>query len=244
MKPEISALLADLNRAFYTGCAEEFHRTRRTWPLGYERILPHLRNAANELDLGCGNGRLLGFLADRGWRGRYVGVDASRALLAAAAQRARALPGIESRLVQADLLAPQWPLLMSAGGRRPDAITCLAVLHHIPAQARRRRFLEECAALLAPGGCLIVSTWQFMAAQRLRERVLPWETLGLTDRDVEPGDHLVAWGAGRVGRRYCAFIDGGQLAALASGAGLTMAEAFYSDGREGNLNLYAVLTAR
>ena len=87
MKSTRSAL-AELNRAFYAKFADDFARTRRGWPPGFERILPHLRPAANVLDVGCGNGRLLAFLIERGWRGRYLGLDSSAGLLAEAEQHA------------------------------------------------------------------------------------------------------------------------------------------------------------
>ncbi len=215
--------LAELNGAFYAGFAGDFARTRRGWPLGFERILPHLRPAANVLDVGCGNGRLLTFLTERGWRGHYLGVDGSAGLLAAAekniglvqisadanehAQRS-STPGsapTEWRFRLADLLYPQWAAALA--GFAPDAIACLAVLHHIPGAAHRARLVAECAGLLTPGGTLIVSVWQFLSTPRLRARILPWPTVGLSNEDVDPGDYLLSWGEGAAGHRYCAAID-------------------------------------
>jgi SAM-dependent methyltransferase len=252
MKPEIRTALLELNRAFYTRFAGEFARTRRTWPPGFDRILPHLRPAARVLDLGCGNGRLLSFLAERGWRGAYVGVDASRELLREAAAAADAVQVVATCLAQADLLSPGWrealDLECGAPAALPpasaEAIACLAVLHHMPGAEQRAAFLAEAAALLAPGGKLIVSTWQFMTSERLRERVLPWETVGLHADDVEPEDYLVAWGAGAAGQRYCALIGAPALDDLAAKAGLARGETFYADGHEGNLNLYGVYERR
>lgn len=242
MKPEVYAALLDLNRTFYMRFAGDFARTRQSWPPGYAAILPHLRGAANVLDLGCGNGRFLAYLAGQGWRGRYVGLDGSAGLLAEAQQLAAATDGIAARFVQADLLAATWPLAVDD---RFDALVCLAVLHHIPTAASRRRLLAEAAGLLAADGRLIVSTWQFMTSARLRRRVLPWETVGLSADDVEAGDHLVAWGEAAAGRRYCAFIDEAELQRLAEDAGLRAVATFRADGHEGNLNLYGVYaTAR
>jgi hypothetical protein len=121
-----------------------------------------------------------------------------------------------------------------------DALACLAVLHHIPGHAHRRRFLSECAGLLSPTGVLILSTWQFLEAARLRSHILPWETVGLDPRRVEAGDYLLSWGAGAPGRRYCAALDRTSLDALAEEAGLRPLAHYMADGREGNLNLYGV----
>ena len=229
--------LAELNRTFYAGFAGDFARTRRGWPLGFERILPHLRSAANVLDVGCGNGRLLSFLTERGWHGRYLGVDSSAGLLAAAEQNRELRPAEASfRLV--DLLSPHWAV--TPAGFAPDAIACLAVLHHIPGAAHRARLVAECADLLEPGGILIFSVWQFLSTPRLRARVLPWSKVGLKDEDVDPGDYLLSWGEGAVGHRYCAAIAEETLRELAQHAGLTKVETFYADGHEGNLGLYGV----
>ena len=260
MKETICSVLAELNRDFYSRFAEDFARTRRSWPPGFDRILPHVRSGANVLDLGCGNGRFLHFLQDRCWNGRYVGVDNNRALLEIAAGgmgrgqtrtnadksagTASSLPLAEVRdslqveFIQADLLAPDWSGRL--GDLRPDLIVSIAVLHHIPGATNRARFVAECARLLHPGAALIITTWQFMSSPRLRKRVLPWKTIGLREMDVEPGDYLLSWGHNAEGKRYCAFIEQANLCRMAEDVGLRVTETFYADGKEGNLNLYGV----
>jgi SAM-dependent methyltransferase len=47
-------------------------------------VLLRLGRSASVMDLGCGNAHLLEFLRDRGFRGRYVGVEFSEPLLGAA----------------------------------------------------------------------------------------------------------------------------------------------------------------
>jgi SAM-dependent methyltransferase len=235
-------LLAELNRTFYAAFAGEFARTRRGWPPGFNLILSYLPPGANVLDLGCGNGRLLAFLAGRGWHGRYVGADNDPQLLSLARNVSLDSPAIAASFLQVDLMEPDWTARLA--GSQPDHVVCLAVLHHIPGCHNRERFVADCASLLPAGGTLILSTWQFMSSSRLRARILPWSTIGLGSGDVEPGDYLLSWGEGPAGRRYCASIDTPELGALASDAGLTLVESFFSDGKEQNLNLYGIFVKR
>jgi tRNA (uracil-5-)-methyltransferase TRM9 len=243
MDPSVRSALISLNRAFYARFAVDFARTRSGWPAGFDRILPYLGRAANVLDLGCGNGRLLTFLAKHGWTGQYLGADSSKELLALAEQAALALPanamGIDALFEVVDFADPGW----ISRFRTPafDAIAALAVLHHIPGRAQRIEFLAACRTLLGPRGLLVVSTWQFLAAPRLRARILPWQVVGLGEADVETGDYLLSWGEGAAGQRYCAAIDEDELAREAAQAGLSIGETFRADGREGNLNLYAAI---
>lgn len=241
MQPQTVAALLTLNRQFYTRFAGDFARTRRSWPPGFDRILPYLQAASNVLDLGCGNARLLAFLAASKWQGQYEGLDSSESLLLEARATAQAQPQITAHFVIADLFTDDWTRAI----RGPhDALVSLAVLHHIPGAINRRRFLMRCADLLLPGCRLIVSTWQFTTSDRLRKRIAPWEVAGIAEADVEPGDYLMSWGEGAPGLRYCAFIDEPALMEMATEAGLTCTESFFSDGHEGNLNLYGVFTAR
>ncbi len=250
MDSETSAALAELNRAFYTKFAGDFARTRRAWPPGFQRILPHIRSAINLLDLGCGNARLLAFLLEQGWRGDYTGLDGSEALLAVAARQAELNigrhPRAAARFVLADLLNPVWPARLGdgAGSAEFGSIAALAVLHHIPGAAQRARFMAACLSLLAPTGKLVISTWQFLGPVRLQARILPWQAAGISENAVEPGDYLLSWGEGAAGQRYCAAIGVDELLSLADSAGLQPVDTFFSDGHEGNLNLYGVFARK
>ncbi len=241
MQPQTVAALLALNRQFYARFAGEFSRTRRSWPPGYARILSYLRRGFNVLDLGCGNGRLLHFLGESAWAGRYIGLDSSENLLAEATRTAASHPTIPSQFILADLFDDRWTAALQP--MLPlGALVSLAVLHHIPGRANRAAFLAHAARLLLPESPFIVSTWQFMSSLRLQKRRMRWEDADIAVEDVEPGDHLVGWGEGSPGVRYCAAIDEPELKALAAEAGLQVQETFFSDGHEGNLNLYAVLT--
>jgi chloramphenicol O-acetyltransferase type A len=94
------------------------------------------------LELGCGTGRNLAWLAERG-AARLVGVDFSQEMLAVAVER---LPGAE--LLCRDLTQP-----LPLGDQSFDLVVISLVLEHIE---RPERVLAEAARVLAPGGRLLV----------------------------------------------------------------------------------------
>ncbi len=91
------------------------------------------------LDVGCGNGLLLGRL-----RGRFdevLGVDADAAMAAIAAERFAGDLAVTVRHARFEEVDGTF-----------DAVTMVAVLHHLPLEAA----LRHAAGLLTPGGRLLV----------------------------------------------------------------------------------------
>lgn len=233
MREDIRAKLQAINRAFYHEFADPFAGTRAHPQPGFERLMAYVpADHSRVLDVGCGEGRFGRFLVERRPEIGYVGVDASADLLRHAARTLQ-----EATLLRRDVSRPG--SLEDLGTF--ELVVCLAVLQHIPGRVCRVRLLKEMSARMAPGGRLVLSTWQFMQSVRQRRKLIPWSAVGLSDTDVESQDYLVAWRAGGSGMRYVAHIEDQELRALARRASLSIVETFRSDGREGDLNLYAVL---
>ena len=57
---------------------------------------PQFEASDSILDVGCGYGDLFAFLRDRGWRGRYVGIDIVPALIEAGHSK---YPGADLRVL-------------------------------------------------------------------------------------------------------------------------------------------------
>jgi SAM-dependent methyltransferase len=212
------------------------------------------------LDAGCGNGRLARALAGAGIACHYTGLDADAGLLLAGAEQTQGLPGLSVRFAQVDMARAGWLDELGAQSSAPagestgpmaatalqparqvfDVVACLAVLHHFPGLNLRARIVQELASLLAPGGMLALSTWQFLSSERLAQKQVEWDAVGVDIADIEPGDALLPWNQGTHALRYVHQLDLPELQALAAAAGLTLAAAFRADGKEGNLNLYTL----
>jgi len=239
-----------INRTFYSAHAAEFDRSRSTpWP-GWTRLLPHLRRllaarvpaALRVLDLGCGNGRFGAFLADHlpAVAIHYCGIDASPQLLARARERALTCASVELR--EADLVE-------DASGL-PDGpfslIGLFGILHHVPGQSRRQALLQRLAARLASGGIIALTTWQFEAFARFRDRLVPWceynrrATDPIQTSQLEPGDHLLPWGEGGSAHRYCHFTSETDTRALLESLSFEIIDQYAADGRDGILNRYFI----
>ncbi len=249
--PATAQRLLALNRAFYAGSGASFDATRQEIPAGMRRALELGLPAAAEspagaasaalrvLDVGCGNGRLARALAESGRAVAYTGLDADAGLLAAAQRQTEALSAqVRCRFVSGDLAAPDWDAALDPAGF--ELVACLATLHHLPGQALRRQVVQKLAELVAPGGRLVLSAWQFIDQPDMAEKLAPWSALGLDAADVEPGDALVPWNAGPPALRYLHLIDAAAMQALGADAGLLPVADWRADGRTGSLSLYAV----
>jgi len=134
-------------RRTYETIGEHFSKTREyAWP-EVESFVADRPPVGTALDVGCGNGRHAELLADVA--DGVVAVDASRALLAAAADRVPA--GVALALGDAGRLPIQTDSV--------DLAVYVATLHHLPSAAARRDSLDELARVLTVDGRALVSAW-------------------------------------------------------------------------------------
>lgn len=234
MDADVTARLLALNHAFYAHLADPFARTRARPQPGFYRLLDYLPHPCPRLlDVGCGEGRFGRFLLDQGAIADYVGVDFSEDLIRHARSETGGTYHIRD-LSRAGSLASL--------GTFP-AISCLAVLQHIPGREQRIGLLQEIGNHLESNGRILLSTWQFLDSERQRRKIAPWGAADLDPTDVEMNDYLLTWRSGGFGLRYVAFIDLDEMVALAAAADLNLVDHFRADGREGDLNLYTILSA-
>ncbi len=259
MDPQVRDTLLRLNRRFYAQVAPHFDATRQGWTPGLRAILPYFRVGGKDrptvLDVGCGNGRFARLLEQEGLSASYTGVDGDGALLQFARGSTTNLAEVKCRFIRADLADPGWTASLTTEGASEslaavtpesgddtpafDIVLCTATVQHLPGYALRLRLLRDLRRLSA--GRVILSFWQFLSNARFRSKLIDPRDVGIEASALEPGDGLLPWRQGIEATRYVHQVDEAELRQLAADAGMSVLRTFRADGKEGDLNLYAVL---
>ena len=248
MKPVMKAKLNAINREFYSRFAREFSKMRSEGAHEMGRIVSRIKTGSRVLDVGSGNGRMGIRLVREDEHLRYVGIDSCEELLKIARDSVSLEldPNAASRVtfVPVDIIDSKWVEAVRKESSLEcfDVVLLIAVLHHVPGREERRRILCQAREILASKGRIIVSAWQFPESERMQKKIVPWITIGIDDKELEPSDALLVWRRGGIGYRYCHWISESELDELAESAGLSILETFRSGGYEGNLSLYGVLS--
>ncbi|MGE0191503.1 MAG: class I SAM-dependent methyltransferase [Planctomycetota bacterium] len=142
------------------------------WEKRIQREAPFLaralgdRRADGVLDLGCGSGEHVAWFAEQGVRA--VGLDRSRSMIESARDHERAGRGrfVEGEIADAPgLLASEAPF---------GLVICLGnVLPYVDTPEALDRFFEVAAALLVPGGRLLVQILAYDSLRARGQRALP-----------------------------------------------------------------------
>lgn len=245
MDDQISQKLIDLNHQFYQTFSASFSQTRFSVQPGVKKVVyefiekPINGRSCSIVDIGCGNGELARYLGKIEFKGNYTGLDSSSSLLGFSGQIPEPALFHPNFLVM-DITRNGWETNLPIA--TCDMAVSFAVMHHIPGFELRKKIFQTIRSLVKTNGFFIHSHWQFSNSPRLMKRIIPWEKIGLSSSQLEPGDTLLDWRAetGRSGYRYVHLFTEEELNRYADKTGFSVIDSFYSDGKEGNLALYQV----
>ena len=131
----------------YTKIAKSFDESRAEPFKEFELFFPYLKENDRILDVGCGNGRLAGFLKNK-IKIDYLGIDNNRKLIGLAKKR-----------------HPFAKFKIADMGKLPfhdhsfDHVWDIAAFHHIPSKKLQLQTLKEMKRVLTKGGLLIITVW-------------------------------------------------------------------------------------
>ncbi|MBU4031417.1 MAG: class I SAM-dependent methyltransferase [Candidatus Thermoplasmatota archaeon] len=207
----------------YDAIADDFDETRyKPWP-DTVKFAERFSTGQLVLDLGCGNGRDLRFLEEKGIK--VIGLDISHKQLEVVRRRSSSAASV----VRGDVTE-----LPFKSGIAHGAIM-VATIHHIPEPEERLMALNEAHRCLLPGGFLLVGVW---AAEQPKFKDNMAQAKIEFQHDWVPGDMLLDWKLpdGRVFKRYYHLFSEKEFDKLLAESEFEVEERFYSAE-----NHYAIL---
>jgi len=199
----------------YNQIAEDFSSTRKRVWKDFERFTPFFDKNSRLLDLGCGNGRLLLYLNEVGYK-QYLGVDQSEGLLKQAQEI-----NPDAKFKMADIAK------LEKGEKNFDVVFAIASFHHLPPKDQLKA-LKRWKTYIKPGGHLIMTNWNL---HQKKYRPTLWKSL-FTKYGFR--GCLIPWKR-QLDRYYYAFTLR-RLRKLLNTAGYTLIENEYvSDGKSSSI---------
>jgi len=230
MDKKYAEYLLQKTKQDYNQIAEDFSRTRqRIWEEIRFLFDDYLEKGDKVLDWGCGNGRYFEVLKDKNIN--YIGIDNSEKLIEIAKQK---YPQVDFRIADdSEIPFPDGCF---------DKIYSIAVLHHIPSEEFRIKFLQEAKRVLKPNGLLIVTVWKFKSKKE-RRLLLKYTILKLLGKSkLDLGDILDPWGK-ELDRYYHCFSKQ-DLKKLAQKAGLKVEKLGIARNERGNRNNFYLVAKK
>ena len=210
MDEQYAKYLLDRVNRNYNLIAKDFSRTRsKPW---YEvRFLfsDYLFSGDKVLDLGCGNGRNVVYFNEK--LTDYYGVDNSVELINLAKKK---YPQKNFRVDDA--------LSLSFAGDFFDKVYSVAVLHQIPSEELRLKFLREAKRVLKPKGLLALTVWKLYRTDHLMLILKSFFMKMMKKSKLDYGDVLIPWGD-KI-ERYYHFFSEKELKGLIEKAGFKLIE--------------------
>lgn len=232
MRASIATAILNKTKEDYEIIADEFAATRQKPWHDLDFLIARIAPTKKILDVGCGNGRLLGSLKDKNVQ--YVGIDSSDKLIYHAKKTFPKYPS--ATFLTADAL--ELPFEDSVF----DFVVSVAVLHHIPSVELRRKAISEIHRVLKNGGEVIVSVWNLWQ-QKYYKYVfgeLIKKLIGKSGLDIK--DCYIPWRRGHKIDRYCHAFTEKELVGLVQACGFRVVEHGKTQRNNYKPNIYIVAT--
>lgn len=182
----------------YNAIADQFSQTRQR-PWGeFEGFLKYVKKGDHALDVGCGNGRLYGFLKEKVGAIHYTGVDQSSGLLDLAKKQ-----NSEAQFLEQDMEH------LEVKKNHFDVIFSIASFHHLPTKKSRQVALKKIHGALKKEGVLIMTNWNLFQRKyfpELLKAIGKW--LIHFGRKLSWNDLWIKWAKVPEKRYYHAFLPG------------------------------------
>ncbi len=184
----------------------------------------------NVLDSGCANARLYPVIKEKG--GKYVGIDVSESLIDISKNL---YPDGEFRVMNS--------LNMDFDDETFDKVLSVSVLHHIPSEKLRKKYLLEINRVLKRGGMVLLRVQDLISNQKYRMLILKYFFLKLIGwSKMDFGDLLIPWKDGQgniLAERYFHCFSKKELKELFKKAGFEIEKVYY-DGKDPFFNIYVI----
>lgn len=217
--------------------AKQFAATRRTYWTGWCQSIDFCReyipdfSQINILDLGCGNGRFLGFLLSMDIVPlEYIGLDYSKTLLSLAKQEyqnSNYAQFLHSNFLDIDWLSNSLPA--NEYENKFELIVAFGLTHHLETIESQKLFFKNIERLLSKNGIVIVSFWQFQ-----NQKI--WNTR----KQVQEKANLYELRFNNTSTRTAYLYSQSEINDLLSRDFTTITN-FYADAKDGKGNLYYIL---
>jgi len=132
----------------YNLIADHFSQKRSIDKAWFDWILPYVKNKQKIIDLGCGNGRLYGYLAQNFKNINYTGIDFSKKLIDIAKKTYPKAVFKNSDITES---------LTYEDFDNIDIVFSFRTIHHFP--DNHQKFFNNCYKILKNNGFLILEVW-------------------------------------------------------------------------------------
>lgn len=217
--------------------AKQFAATRRTYWTGWCQSIDFSREYLSNfsqihiLDLGCGNGRFLGFLLSMDIIPfEYIGLDYSKTLLSLAKQEYQ--NSKYAHFLHANFLESDWlknSFSTNEYENKFELIVAFGLTHHLETIESQRLFFKNVERLLSKNGIAIVSFWQFQN-----------QKIWSTRKPVQENTNLYELKFNNTSTRTAYLYSQSEINDLLS-IDFTIMTSFCADAKDGKGNLYYIL---